>query len=100
MAEVGVVQVGVVAALGHQRVVRALLDYLAVGHHYDAVVAFSQPGGSAPVRGDLSGTIRLEQHKTGRARSNFARPAAFFGGGVSRDRADYPRAGLQPRRPR
>ena len=37
MAEVGVVEVGVVAALGHQRVVRALLDDLAVGHHKDAV---------------------------------------------------------------
>jgi hypothetical protein len=37
VAEVSVVELGVVAALGHQLVVGTLLDDLAVIHHQDAV---------------------------------------------------------------
>jgi hypothetical protein len=48
-----------------------------VGHHKDAADALPQLGGSALVRGDLNETIRLEQRKTGHARSKIACPAAF-----------------------
>ena len=41
MPEIGVVQFGVMAALGHQLVVRALFDDLAVIHDDDAVIASS-----------------------------------------------------------